>query len=277
MDKRSSIAPRVGKVVLATAVATLIGGVAAGCLTRPVSTQPPTTKTNFTTVVRSTAIDKVDLLFAIDNSASMGDKQVLFGKAVPDLITRLFTPNCVDDNGNPVGGTADASGKCTQGKAEFPPVHDMHIGIVSSSLGGRGSDSCPPTDTNPTNTALNAHNDDKGHLLNRGGADETAVGAASPSNFLAWLPSIDAHGAATRERQHDELVRPGGERVRAAGRELEDPQPAEAPARGLRRDLERVLGGGRLAGAQMTAHAATPRGSSAAVASTAAATSSSGG
>src|SRR5262249_4652625 len=76
-------------------------------------------------------IDKVDLLLVIDNSASMGDKQEILSAAVPDLVRRLVTPNCVDAS-NRFIGISDAQGKCAEGKPEFPPVHDMHIGIVTS-------------------------------------------------------------------------------------------------------------------------------------------------
>ena len=179
--------------------------VATGCLSRPVTPQEPTTKTNFTAVVRQASVDKVDLLFAIDNSASMGDKQDLLRQAVPDLITRLVTPNCVDDMGKPIsdgnGTVTTQDGKCAQGKAEFQPVHDMHIGIVSSALGGRGSDQCQAGE-NPVIKGVDRHNDDRGHLINRGGIDaqgkpgaidEHAIPDASPSNYLAWFPSVDAN------------------------------------------------------------------------------------
>src|SRR5579863_5358592 len=73
-----------------------LGIVGAGCLDRPVETFIPNLKTNFTTTVESKAVDKLDLLFMIDNSASMGDKQALLALAVPDMINELVTPNCVD-------------------------------------------------------------------------------------------------------------------------------------------------------------------------------------
>jgi len=44
-------------------------------------------------------IDKIDLLFAIGNSSSMGDKQDLLAAAVPVLIERLLSPNCLDTTG----------------------------------------------------------------------------------------------------------------------------------------------------------------------------------
>ena len=88
----------------------------------PVGKQPPTTKVNFTSTVSQQAVDKVDLLFAIDNSASMGDKQQYLAEAIPDLITRLVTPNCVDDAGG-LHGHAALDGTCSTpgATAEFPP------------------------------------------------------------------------------------------------------------------------------------------------------------
>jgi hypothetical protein len=138
-----------------------------------------------------TPTSKLDVLFMIDNSASMGDKQALLRAAVPDMIARLVTPNCVDANGNRLG--ISQNGQCAQGQIEFKPVEDLHIGIVSSSLGGRGSDQCSSTSTSPANPNLNAHNDDRGHLLNRAGADEHVIADAAPSNFLAWFPPVSAN------------------------------------------------------------------------------------
>jgi hypothetical protein len=111
----------------------------------------------------------------IDNSASMGDKQALLAKAVPDIL---------------------------QGLVSFK-VHDMHVGIITSSLGGRGSDQCSATQTNPANQALNAHGDDRGELINRGGvaSDPTLENTPSPdtnaSHFLSWFPTVAANQGAT--------------------------------------------------------------------------------
>jgi hypothetical protein len=137
-------------------------------------------------------VDKVDLLLMIDNSASMGEKQEYLRSAVPDLVSRLVQPNCVDTNDpNKVLGRSHGDGVCDQGKPEFLPVHDLHIGIVSSSLGTRGGDVCNPADK--TITGLNAHNDDQAHLLNRAGNDEHAIADMKPSNFLSWFPSVPAN------------------------------------------------------------------------------------
>ncbi|MGO8995940.1 MAG: hypothetical protein ACLQVI_21715 [Polyangiaceae bacterium] len=157
-----------------------------GCLDRPAVPGEPTTKTNFTTQVAEQAVDKLDILFSIDNSASMGDKQAYLSAAIPDLIGRLLQPNCID-NTNPgqVDGQSDVNGSCAavpNSQPEFPAVHNMHIGIVSSSLGPRLGDQMPaggaggeclPTATitlpNPAGTQVtqNNHNDDSAHLLQR--------------------------------------------------------------------------------------------------------------
>jgi hypothetical protein len=166
----------------------LVGVVGAACLTRPVETWNPNLKTNFTSVIKNQAVDKLDLLFMVDNSASMGDKQALLAQAVPDMISRLVTPNCVDPNTSKVVGQSDPMGQCSVGKPEFPPVHDMHIGIVTSSLGGRGGNQCDPTSMNPANMNLSSHTDDNGQLINRGGDLEGPITNAQPLNFIAWYP-----------------------------------------------------------------------------------------
>ena len=192
----------------------IIGAFAAGCLNRPDIASQTVTNTNYTTTVATSGVDKVDLLFMIDNSASMGDKQVYLQAAIPDLVNRLISPNCVDSNSNPIsiGGTvltSDVNGKCDAGTAEFPPVHDLHIGIVTSSLGNRGTSICPPDATiQYENGNVLKYNDDQGHLINRVDVDGSVLNAAvstnPPSslggkavtfsdNFLAWLPNSTAN------------------------------------------------------------------------------------
>jgi hypothetical protein len=178
--------------------------IAGGCLDRPVVPGEPTTKTNFTTQVAEKAVDKIDLLFAIDNSASMGDKQQYLEQAIPALITRLVTPNCVDA-ANPatidLPSTTDSNGNatCPAGQVlEFPAVHDMHIGIVSSSLGPRLGDACPETEPITVDgVVLDSHNDDHAHLLSRAVTGATPAETPLPdaaSGFLAWFPSVAANG-----------------------------------------------------------------------------------
>ena len=173
-----------------TSTTLALGIAAAACLSRPMGQQPPTTKVNFTSTVSQQAVDKVDILFAIDNSASMGDKQAILADAVPDLINGLLRPKCVNlETGQPNGQLAEPTGSkenkygCTGGTdPEFKPVTDMHIGIVSSSLGNFGGDVCP---------ANNPRNNDRGKLINFNdptGNKGQKVPLAVPGDFLAWFP-----------------------------------------------------------------------------------------
>jgi hypothetical protein len=136
----------------------------------------------------STLTNKLDILFTVQNSASMVGVGPYVQASVQALFDRLINPNCLDASGAVVG--VSSAGVCATGSLEFQPVTDIHVGIVTTSLGGRGGDQCSDTETNPANPTLNAHADDHGELINRTGATESALGDASPSNFLAWFPSV---------------------------------------------------------------------------------------
>ncbi len=184
-----------GIVSFAIAAATL-GASGAGCLSRPVTSREPSTKDSVTATLRAAPIDKVDLLFDIDNSASMGDKQAYLAVAIPDLVNRLVTPNCVDSSGKAVqiGGaieTSDSNGNCADGtsKPEFKPVTDMHIAVVTSSLGSRGvPDVTDGSYIAVCTTGSNKNNDNRGELYDIGSAAGGPV-ADAPSGFLAWFPT----------------------------------------------------------------------------------------
>jgi hypothetical protein len=174
--------------VLTIFIASGLGAFEGGCLDRPVAAIEPLTKTNYSNVVAQNAVDQLDILFDIDNSASMGDKQTLLELAIPDLIHRLVNPLCLDDVTNVSKGYS-AGGICPTGQTrEFNPVHDMHLGIVSSSLGSRGGNLCPPGQT--TNNGMPffdgmpsifSHTDDQGHLLGRSALSPLA-GGTFPTN-----------------------------------------------------------------------------------------------
>ena len=213
MNRLGNWLPRAGVVTTTTL---MLGLAMAACLTRPVGTQPPTTKVNFTSTQYQQAVDKVDILFAIDNSASMGDKQQILADAVPTLLNGLLNPRCVD----PDTGVADPSGKradpvqtkanrygCTAPyDAEFVPVTDLHIGIVSSSLGsllGGGLNGPDPSNVNGGGTSElcpdgAGHANDGGRLINRKPDGNAAAEASPPANFLAWFPESEANRDTSR-------------------------------------------------------------------------------
>ena len=187
---------RTGVVLLATVLG------AAGCLTRPIVDHDPTTNDVFTAAIKQQAVDKVDLLFMIDNSSSMGDKQDLLAQAIPDLVRQLLEPACLRDDDPSEQVARTASGDCPAlTHPEFEPVHDLHVGVITSALGGGGSpDVCQASakiTEIPSLAKFDRHNDDRAHLVARkrpdpmnppAGAVEDPVVDAQPDGFLAWLP-----------------------------------------------------------------------------------------
>ncbi len=163
------------------------------CLRRQVSEVEPETKLAYEDVVPQPAVDKIDLLVLVDNSASMADKQRILADAVPDLVRGLVQPKCVDKKTRAETGTRSDPTKpdkeqCPAGsEPAFTPITDMHIGVLSSSLGGfgalgsRGGAVCDTTQA--------GHANDRGRLVAR-----TETGAKLPEagdlGFLAWYPPV---------------------------------------------------------------------------------------
>jgi hypothetical protein len=145
----------------------------------------------------------IDILLMVDNSLSMADKQATLAAAIPQLLQQLVQPNCVDTQGNYAGTVASmgAAQPCATGTPEFNPVNDIHIGIVTSSLGDHGANTiCTPgattyyTDANGNSISQPADVNDQGHLmgtLDRGAAAiasdvQTTYASVGPKGFLAW-------------------------------------------------------------------------------------------
>jgi hypothetical protein len=229
---RRSVSRSFGRVARAGLVggATLVAmGAASACLDRPVAPAEPRTSNTFSERVSLTQIDKIDLLFMIDNSASMADKQAILADAVPDLVRRLVAPDCVAENpfneasaqaqlaaGTitdldkavplplvratpvqgvcPTGVSVNPADKAVSGPTplpadvvaqgpkqvdtvvEFNAIRDIHIGVISSSIGGHGGTYCgAPTDN------------DRAHLLTRG-PSSTVTTWDGNSGFFQWDP-----------------------------------------------------------------------------------------
>ena len=123
----------------------------------------------------ASSIDKVDLLLVIDESRSTLDKQNVLASTLTRFFGQLLNPRCIDNAGY---ATADQpSGPlqpCPGGsQREFLPVLDIHIGVITTSLGGHGADACAET------TAENW----KAHLVDGG------VAGYAGHPFLAWDPA----------------------------------------------------------------------------------------
>ena len=137
-------------------------------------------------------VGKIDLLFMIDNSRSMADKQGILALTIPDLVTSLVNPRCVDANGVPTAmQPASPADPCPVAGStrEFAPITDLHIGIISSSIGSHGGDACPSQDNN--NCAPDPHysQNDKAHLLTRlDPCSSVNLPTYQNKGFLAWDP-----------------------------------------------------------------------------------------
>jgi hypothetical protein len=125
--------------------------------------------------------DKMDLLFVVDNSVSMGDKQQILAAAIPDLLARLVNPPCLDSTlRQPPIQLGTPEEKCPVGYArQFAPLKDIHVGIVTSTLGALGADS-------PIDGCAEGQSD-RAQLVGT-----LSRGRATPSyqdqGFLAWDP-----------------------------------------------------------------------------------------
>jgi hypothetical protein len=197
MKEQSRLGIRALKRAVHLAAASLaIAGVGAvgGCLSRPIEPVDPRTTSVVLERLTQSGVNKIDLVLVVDNSASMADKQYILSLAIPDLIVGLVNPKCIDDKSGQPTATQPAGPTelCPAGSTrDFPPVEDIHIGLLSSSLGSFGADGCkdvPPTactGTPPNTTSNNDH----GHLITRADpCTSVPVPTYQSKGFLAWDP-----------------------------------------------------------------------------------------
>jgi hypothetical protein len=181
--------------------------------------------------VRVGDVKQMDLLFVVDNSLSMADKQELLRDAIPALVRRLANPLCVGVNDPtlelPLGSVNEV---CPSGfRREFEPLEDMHIAVITSSLGSAGGKVC---------TGDSEQLDDRAHLL---ATRPRAAGVPTYQGlgFLDWdprgehLPAGEAD-IGQLEKNFGDLVGLAGEAgcgyeatLEAWYRFLIDPVPAE--------------------------------------------------
>jgi len=180
-----------------------------GCLQRPVEEQSPNTSNVFVERVPTSTIKTIDMLFVIDNSVSMGDKQEILKVAVPKMVERLVAPNCVDTDTGEFVGRSQLQGNntaplCTEGKLEFNPVNDIHLGVVSSSLGGHGTTRCPKDYENEYGVW---YQDDRGNLVPTvRPIDDKGEGGLG---FLSWTGGDEAAAAELNTRFRDHVMATG--------------------------------------------------------------------
>jgi hypothetical protein len=174
---------------------------------------------------------KLDVLFVIDNSISMYEKQQALVQAVPTLVGRLVDPYCIYSDSTTVPAT---NGTCPGNSVrEIAPVRDMHVGVITSSLGHRGGDVCvvDPNEMPPRQV------DDKAHLI---GTVRTGLASWNGSGFLKWdaagqaMPPGESNAAALTNALQA-MIAAAGDRgcgyeapLEAMHRFLVDPEPPES-------------------------------------------------
>jgi hypothetical protein len=122
---------------------------------------------------------KVDLLLAIDNSYSMAEKQQLFAKTLPELLTRLVSPHCVTATGAITAQPTSPTAACPDGsQREFAPLRDLHVGVITSSLGSHGA-------AGAKDVCTSIGDNDHAHLIPR---VRSGVSSYDSQGYLKWDP-----------------------------------------------------------------------------------------
>jgi hypothetical protein len=98
----------------------------AGCPGEELAPLGPCTVSAASRRVDQSGISKVDLLFVIDNSGSMATEQQKLAAELPRLVQVLTTG---DRNAGRTGGMVSQEGM-------FTPVSSLHLGVVSTNMGG---------------------------------------------------------------------------------------------------------------------------------------------
>ncbi|UQA60005.1 hypothetical protein [Polyangium aurulentum] len=131
----------------------------------------------------ATRADKLDLLLVVDNSRNLEVAHELLGKTLPYLLDRLARPACVNGLGTVVASTPGPTDPCPVGVRDFAPITDIHVGVLSTSIGGHGADIC-----SPLSPSYDPTQNDRAHLLTRDVANGV-VPTWQSKGFLAWDPS----------------------------------------------------------------------------------------
>jgi hypothetical protein len=147
------------------------------------------------TPMPATAPSQADVLFVVDNSSGMTDKRMYLEDAAPKYVQQLHNPPCVDESGAQefVAGPTD---ECPTGFVRvFPPITDIHVGVITTSLGGYGAQlDCVQDGTNPDS----AQTVDMGHLLASLPRGAAVAPDAASDGFFSWSEESDVEDLSTQ-------------------------------------------------------------------------------
>jgi hypothetical protein len=150
----------------------LIVALSGGCIEREGRPVNPCTQVTVSQSIEVNNVDKVDLLFMIDNSNSMDLEQLSLVDQLPRMI-RILASGDFDQDGCP------GEPGCTPGPQDFRPVRDLNVGVITSDMGI----GAPST---PVSTCDGDFGDD-GILRTQGRTDGAECMATYPS-FMNFQP-----------------------------------------------------------------------------------------
>ncbi|MDB4971939.1 MAG: hypothetical protein JWN48_280 [Myxococcaceae bacterium] len=158
------------RVLLGTAAFAMFG-----CPGQDLAPLTPCTVSGVSVRVDQAGVSEVDLLFMIDNSGSMASKQKKLADQLPRLLRVLTTGDrCA---GSESTCTLDAT---TTPKRTFSPVKSLHLGVVTSNMGGIDQ---LPANTNSEGLRSCLGLGDDGVLQNSTAIAVNGVVAASDGEF----------------------------------------------------------------------------------------------
>lgn len=131
-----------------------------------ISASPACARGGDCTEIAVSNVDKVDLLFVIDNSESMAEEQATLQREFPKIIQTLTMG---------VGSPADEP---------FPPAEDLHLGIVSGDMGLVGVTGIPGCENLGDDGILN-------HVPNRSMVSQVSGCQATYPRFLTHLDNVN--------------------------------------------------------------------------------------
>lgn len=143
----------------------LMLALAGGCIEREGRPVNPCTQVTVSQRIQVTNVDKVDLLFMVDNSNSMGEEQASLAQELPRMVEILTSGDFELD------GVFD-------GPNDFEPVRDLNVGVITSDMGVGG---------HYVSSCENADFGDDGRLRTQGRTDIAGCDAMYP-RFMNYQP-----------------------------------------------------------------------------------------
>ncbi|MGF1469076.1 MAG: hypothetical protein ACFCGT_23365 [Sandaracinaceae bacterium] len=149
----------------------------AGCLEREGRPVNPCTQSAVGQEIQVESVDRVDVLFVVDNSNSMRDEQNTLAREFPLLVNTLATGDFNRDGDN-------------EDPEDFRPVRDLNVGVISTDMGTGGFGGiggCTMADIG-----------DDGILQNTGAEDDPTCVGRTFERFLNFVPEEADEGDATQ-------------------------------------------------------------------------------